>query len=314
VDLDSARRRLTYSRLAWALRRDHRPWATVGRPGPGGGRQPVFGLVATYNEDDVVGETVRSLFEQGCERVLLVDNDSTDGSVAAATDAGAEHVASFRLPTYSEAARIAIMNAVVRAEVATAGLPAAWWVWSDADELVTAPDGRDLATWLADVPATADVVAAHVLEHYPAPGAPEYGPGVPLLEAFPLAVWNADGPCRLRHRKHPIHRQRAGGPFVAAENGFHRATADRLLVEHRHAVVQHHFPFRSEARTRERLGALLADRNAGYEAEIGKASNYRRRMQQAADVYGHRWDALGLAEPPRPWRDVVADAVAAEGR
>jgi hypothetical protein len=61
-----------------------------------------------------------------------------------------------------------------------------------------------------------------------------------------------------------------------------------------------------------RLEALMSERNAGYEAELGKTSNYRRRRDQADAFYECRWDALGLTSEPRPWREVVADAIAAE--
>jgi len=69
------------------------PWSQVQdqppRPEPLGAFR-LFGLVTAWMEGDVIAATVANAFNQGCERVFLLDNDSPDDTVAQAQGAGAE--------------------------------------------------------------------------------------------------------------------------------------------------------------------------------------------------------------------------------
>src|SRR5262245_13123763 len=63
---------------------------------------PLFAVIPTWMEADVIGGTVRNARLQGCERVLVLDNDSPDDTVAEAIDAGAELAKSFSTPQLDE--------------------------------------------------------------------------------------------------------------------------------------------------------------------------------------------------------------------
>src|ERR1700674_5907437 len=49
----------------------------------------LFAIIGAYMEQDVVAATVANAYAQGCERVYLVDNDSSDATVREAVAAGA---------------------------------------------------------------------------------------------------------------------------------------------------------------------------------------------------------------------------------
>ncbi|MDD2757756.1 MAG: glycosyltransferase family 2 protein [Patescibacteria group bacterium] len=48
-----------------------------------------FAVVPAFNEERNIGRVVRDLFQHGCERVIVVDDGSTDQTAATAGDAGA---------------------------------------------------------------------------------------------------------------------------------------------------------------------------------------------------------------------------------
>src|SRR5690349_12004867 len=47
----------------------------------------LFGIVATWCEEDVIEATVHNAFAQGCERVFIVDNESPDATLRRAAAA-----------------------------------------------------------------------------------------------------------------------------------------------------------------------------------------------------------------------------------
>jgi hypothetical protein len=78
---------------AAGLRKHHARWVVTGdMPGPGEARLfdrvGLYAIVVTWMEADVIAATVANALAQGCDRVLLVDNDSPDDTVARAVAAG----------------------------------------------------------------------------------------------------------------------------------------------------------------------------------------------------------------------------------
>ncbi len=126
------------------LRRPKPPWVVVEdqptdpRPLEG---CPLYAIVATWMEADVIAATVRNAFTQGCERVLLVDNDSPDDTVAEALGAGAELATTFSTPQLDEQLKIQLLNDTVATVSTASGHEHIWWLWLDADEFVHGPGG-----------------------------------------------------------------------------------------------------------------------------------------------------------------------------
>ena len=73
----------------------------------------LFAVVGTWMEEDIIEATVTNCFEQGCERVYVVDNGSVDHTVARARQAGATVASAFRTERYDEAERVREMQSVV---------------------------------------------------------------------------------------------------------------------------------------------------------------------------------------------------------
>ena len=40
----------------------------------------LYAIICTWNEEDIIASTVRHAFAQGCDKVFVVDNGSTDAT------------------------------------------------------------------------------------------------------------------------------------------------------------------------------------------------------------------------------------------
>ena len=93
-------------------RRWSRAAANPARPDPA---LPVrlFGIVATWCEEDVIEATVHNALTQGCERVFIVDNESPDDTLKRAATAGAEIARVYHTDYYDESRRLAEVSGVI---------------------------------------------------------------------------------------------------------------------------------------------------------------------------------------------------------
>lgn len=109
-------------------------------------------LIATYNEERFIGGCLEHLFSQGVE-AYLCDNDSTDGTVAAAErylGAGLRGIE--RIPRDGTFHWRQILR---RKEALASELDADWFLHLDADEIPLAPrPGQTLAEGLAEADAS----------------------------------------------------------------------------------------------------------------------------------------------------------------
>jgi hypothetical protein len=276
----------------------------------------LYAILCTWRERDIVESTVRNARRQGCERVLLVDNDSPDDTVERATAAGAELVRSFGTRRFDEDRRFAIMHEVID-EVSAAGPhDHVWWLFLDADEFPHGPGGRTLAEHVLGLDQRYRVVGARVFNHYPSEP-PYHVGGHHPLDHQPLAeeaIWPF---CSLEHHKHPLVRWDRGGPPILVGNGFHMASSDEPLIETDEPVLLHHFPFRDQGASRERLDALFDRRADPHDAA---ADHMYARYRSFEAVYAQDWPnvenhitrSLGVA--PRPWTELVEPADLAVAR
>jgi len=221
----------------------------------------LFAVLGTYNEEDVVEANVANAFTQGVERVYLVDNASTDDTVARAVGAGAELAEVFRTTCSQESLRILIMNSVVWRVSSAESSEHVWWLWLDADEFPEGPEGQTIKQYLDGLDRRFRVVGSRYYQHFP-DHKPEYIRGFHPLEFQPLCepFWMPLFPkCGIRHYKHPLQRFDRDGPFILSSVGFHTCEAnDRVqLVEPSAGVVTHHFQYRTESITRRRLSEVL---------------------------------------------------------
>jgi Glycosyl transferase family 2 len=320
---------------AVGLRRPAPPWVVTDPGPPPGEGEPLdrFGLhaiVVTWMEADVIAATVRNAFAQGCDRVLLVDNDSPDDTVAEAAAAGAELARSFATEQLDEMLKVRILNEVV-AEVSAAGdHDHVWWLWLDADEFVHGPGGATVRDLVAGLDRRYRIVGSRYFNHFPK-GAPESLPGLHPLDLQPLCQEKPGNLCAAGHRKHHLQRWDRSGPAITSGLGFHAARADVTLAEPPASTFTHHFPYRLEAATRARFDALCGRDGSGrarvdtYDRQIrsnaGTISDMSKRYRTLAHVYAGEWAEVEnlrrageqIGVQPEPWSALVdpADAVSA---
>lgn len=251
---------------------------------------PLVAVIGTWNEVDVIGSCVANARLQGCERVLLVDNASTDGTVAAAEEAGAEVARVFETPRWDERRRVDIMTEVAREAVAAVGSASVWVLFLDADEFPTGTKGRTIRSVVDSLPPTIRVVGSRAVDHYPE--RPEgFRPGTHPVDVAPRGVAVFEPMCLLGHWKHQLVRadRREDGsidlPDLAL--GFHSvARSGRRWRETGEALLVHHVPFRNESAARARSGALLA--------RTGTVDPSHRRQTFLDALYRGRWEEVRL--------------------
>ena len=110
-----------------------------------------FGIVGTWMEEDIIEASIMNAFHQGCQKVFLVDNCSSDQTVRNALASGATLAHSYRTNSYDEPLRIALMNAVMEDVTEREGGMHTWWLWFDADEFPHGPGGKPLGQYLASL-------------------------------------------------------------------------------------------------------------------------------------------------------------------
>jgi Glycosyl transferase family 2 len=313
------------------LRRPSPPWvvdeADPDDPEPLDGCG-LLAVLPTWMEADIVGATVRNALAQGCERVLLLDNDSPDDTVAEAVAAGAELARSFSTPQLDERLKIRLLNEIVAETSAADGREHIWWLWLDADEFVHGPGGTTIRQLVDGLDRRFRVVGTRYFNHFP-DRRPAALPGVHPIDLQPLCQEKQGNLCRLGHRKHQMQRWDRSGPAITCGTGFHAARSSVTLVEPTTSTFTHHFPYRDEEVTRQRFDALCGRDESGkarvdlYDTQIrrnaGTISDMSKRRRTLDHVYAGEWaevenlrrrrDAIGVQ--PEPWTDVV-DASDAE--
>ena len=276
----------------------------------------LFAVLGSWMESDIVADSVRNALTQGCERVYLVDNGSTDATVEIAVGQGAIPVRSFVTERYDERLRLQHMNEVV-SEVSRAERDDhIWWLFLDADEFSHGPSGMSLLAYLRTLDRRFRIVGARYFNHYP-DGRPQYVPGRHPIEFQPLCEELVYPMCPRGHRKHPLQRyDRHGAPIVCGR-GFHIAQCAETLFEPLEAIFLHHFPFRDERITRERLRLLWADNPNGVaraDASDDATGHMLPRFRSLDAVYSQDWSRVENFMPTQPamgarlekWQDLVA--------
>lgn len=214
-----------------------------------------FGIVGTWMEEDIVSASISNAFHQGCEKVFLVDNCSSDHTVDNAVSSGATLALSYRTDSYDGPLRTALMNAVMEEVTEQEGAAHTWWLWFDADEFPHGPEGKPLKQYLASLDARYRVVGTRYFHHFPSDSS-HYIPPYHPIQFQPLCHEQRTG-CR-GHRKHPLIRLDRGRPPVKMHESFHRYDSSEILFEPSSPAFIHHFPFRAREVTRRRMTNLCA--------------------------------------------------------
>ena len=253
----------------------------------------VFAVIKSWMDEDIIEATVRNAFLQGADRVFLVDNASSDATIANAEGAGATVAEVYESEAFDGRLVQPLVNAVVARESLRSGNDHVWWMLLDSDEFPEGPDGLTVREYLARLDSRFRIVGASFMNHLP-DHKPEYIPGFHPLDfqplCYPFEPLN-HAPCPLGHWKHPLQRFDRHGQFIVSNEGAHLAFASERLIEPCVGIVMHHFQYRDEARTRARLQLIHDTGRDGLHSSAGWNSFERRRRSLDA-VYAKRWDEV----------------------
>ena len=249
----------------------------------------LFAILGTWMEADIVGANIRNAITQGCERVYLVDNGSTDGTVEIARAEGAILARSFQTDRYDETLRLRHMNDVVAEISDSENDQHIWWLFLDSDEFPHGPWGLTLHEYLKTLDERFRIVGTRFFDHYPS-GTPQYVVGRHPLDFQLLCEELAFPMCPSNHRKHPLQRYDRGGVPIVCGNGFHSARCGELLYEPTQPAFLHHFPFRQQEKTRQRLEALWTKDQSGAARALESRDTHMLARSRSFDaVYAHDW-------------------------
>jgi hypothetical protein len=251
---------------------------------------PMFAVMGTWLEADVIAATIRNAVTQGCARVYLVDNDSPDDTVDVACREGAILARTFKTEQHQEVLLRRHMNEVVAEVSAAERADHIWWLFLDADEFSHGPFGMTLRDYLSTLDERFRVVGTRFFDHYPS-GSPQYLTGRHPIDFQPLCEELAFPMCPSRHRKHPLLRYDRHGVPIECGRGLHHAHCSEPLYEPSQPAFLHHFPFRDEVLTRRRLGALWRKDHRGIArgGESDDCIHMLTRFRSLDAVYEQDW-------------------------
>jgi hypothetical protein len=271
--------------------------------------QLMFAIIKSWMDEDVIEATVRNAFSQGADAVYLVDNGSTDDTVAIAEAAGATVAEVYHTDAFDGPLAHTVMNGVVARESLRAGAEHIWWHYLDSDEFAEFPDGLTVREYLATLDRQFRIVGSTFVNHVPS-AAPQYLPGFHPFDFQPMGYtftpsWNPI--CGLDHWKHPLQRFDRHGPFVVCQRGSHGAYCAQTLVEPSVGITTHHFQYRDETTTKAKLEFTRAERTGLYGSD--GLDGFSRRSRSVDAVYAQRWEEVEteahrtLADigGPQPW-------------
>lgn len=264
---------------------------------------PIYVVIGVYNEEDIIYATVKNAFMQGCQKVLIVDNASTDNTVGEALSAGAELICSFKTEEYDELLRVRIMNDVVEEISMQSSHDAIWWLLLDADEFPQGPKGNTIKEFLLSLPSDVRVVGSKQINHFPV-DRPYY---IPRLHPFDFMPYGEEYEgrrllyphCPAWHWKHPLLKYEKGKPSVRAKTGFHMCYCSEILVEAKRPIETHHFPFRDKEKTYERYFSLCGLKGLGRnklndQRSVQCKSCITKRFENLDHIYNRRWGMVDV--------------------
>ena len=271
-------------------------------------------IVKSWMDEDVIEATVRNAISQGADAVYVVDNGSTDDTVAIAEATGATVAEVYETDVFDGRMAQVLMNAVVARESLRRGNRHIWWLYLDSDEFPEGPHGMSIREYLATLDRRFRIVGSKYLNHMP-DSKPEYLPGYHPIDFQPLFYEFEpvrQPPCPLGHWKHCLQRIDRSGHFVMSNPGAHTATCSEVLVEPSQGILTHHFQYRDERFTRGKLELTCGpDSQRTMMKASGGDTGFARRLRSLDAVYAGQWDevdAVPSRDPsairhPKRWED-----------
>lgn len=283
----------------------------------------LYALISTWHDADVIAATVRNCFEQGCDKVYLLDNNSPDETRWKALEAGALVASVYETEKYDDDLRCRLQNETIQAITTLEKLPTLWWLAIDADEFPAVPR-ETLKECLSKLPTHIKTVGCDFIDLYPTEGR-VYEPGKHPAECMTHGVWRRGGVkryCECGHWKHPLVKYENGvydAGFFRGNHGIAVPPGDWLrhrINEPESDVICFHAPIRAPEETYKRLSALCDTGRNEWDDQVTNHQGAIKRRRSLDAIYAGRWrevehphtqifgrDVTGLAL--YPWRTLA---------
>lgn len=264
-------------------------------------KTPIFVMIGPRNEADIIYSTVKHYFNQGAEKVFILDGDSPDNTVEEAKRAGAEVVGILKTEHYDDMLRIKAMMARAKDKSNELGYDKIWWILLNTDEFLEVPTNMTIKEFLNLLNPKFNGVGSFNYNHYPVVE-PYYISGYhpidfqPYYERFPSEVECPH--CPEGHWKHMVKLYVKGESFFKTGIGFHGNYGVKEPISL--SFIIHHFPYREKEKTYE-LFASLYKRNIKNDERImkdrlesgkGDVSGITKRHRNLDCVYGKQWNKV----------------------
>jgi hypothetical protein len=262
----------------------------------------LVGIISTWNDADIIEANVKNCLNQGFDRVLILDNMSSDGSVEASRAAGAEISEVYLTQFYDDDLRIAKENAIAKNVVEnTEGH--VWIVSLDADEFIHGSDGKTVKESLRLVPDESRTVGSLAFDLYPE-SKDQYIIGSHPAKCIERGILRRGTFCNKYHWKHAAISYHGGVFDIAQTRGNHSPAAVssiRTVFEPEFSLPIIHCPFRRYEDSKARLQKLCGkstslgnlSRSSGDDQVTGGLGAVKR-WQCLEDVYAGRWDRVEI--------------------
>lgn len=268
---------------------------------------PLYAIIGTYNEEDIIYAIIKNAFSQGCKKVFIVDNASTDNTISEAISAGAKIYRTFETDRYDELLRIRIINDAIEEISYDSGDDSIWWLWLDADEFPQGPNGLTIKDYLSTLDPEYRIVGSNQVNHFPTTKPyyiQRYHPFdfMPYGEEFNTKSFVVNH-CSVWHWKHPLHKYVKDKPMIRAKIGFHMGYCSEQLLEPDVGLETHHFPFRDKENTYKRFTGLCGENGDSRnkyndETSVKGKSAITKRYENLDHIYSLKWDKVYINPAP----------------
>lgn len=263
------------------------------------GETKIIAVVSTWNDEDIIGASCIHLKQQGVDRIVILDNDSSDGSVSEAINNGADEGRIYSTEFYDDDLRIRLQNEIARDEVLSA--KGSCWVLSlDADEFVHGWKGDSIRNTLSSLPPQFRTVGSWSLDLYPESPSGYIRLTHPL-QSMTHGVLRRSDFCGKWHWKHVALRYTDGIFDLSQTRGNHipagTEAAGRVYEPSEINLPLIHAPWRNRAEAEWRLNLLCGGgkaRRSKMDDDVTGSGGAIRRLKNLENVYGGLWDRVEL--------------------
>jgi glycosyltransferase involved in cell wall biosynthesis len=230
-------------------------------------------VTCVWNEEDIIESTVKHALAQGCSNVFIVDNGSTDNTVANAVKAGAKPAATFKTQYFDEDKKVAHLNAVAEYISSITPDEHVWWLYFDADEFPNFDCEFSIIEMLNNIDSSIRAIHGAMYDHQPT-HYPHHVPGYHPADFAPLCTVSPVG-------KVPLLRYDKGYPTLWSIGGAHDfITYGSIVPVMKNSIHIHHFPYRNPEFTFSRLKRLVHKNDDGV-SRIDWYDNFLKQIHNS---------------------------------